>query len=100
MFRPLTVLLIGASLAVSSAAIAQERHDDRDHHEQEQSKRYYDRNAKDYHEWNSDEDRRYHEYLRERHLNDRDFDRLNNRDRDAYFKWRHDHDNDHHEERH
>ena len=96
MFRFINVLLLGASLTISVAAIAQDRDDRKENHEQQQSKRYYDKSSKDYHAWNQDEDRRYHDYLKEKHLKDRDFDKLKDRDRDAYFKWSHEHNSDHH----
>lgn len=58
---------------------------------QQQTKRYYDKAGRDYHEWNQDEDRRYREYARERHLGDRDFNRLSSRQQSDYFRWSHEH---------
>jgi hypothetical protein len=97
------------ALTVPFGAIAQDRHDqesghdranpERDGNHGQQTKRYYDKSARDYHEWNQDEDRKYHEYLSEKHMKDRDFDRLNSRDQSAYFKWSHDHDSSlHHDD--
>jgi hypothetical protein len=96
MSRVMNVLILGAALSIPVAVGAQDRNDRQEHRESEQSKRYFDKSAKDYHEWNQDEDRRYHEYVKERHLKDRDFNRLNARDRNAYFKWRHEHESDRH----
>jgi hypothetical protein len=53
--------------------------------------RYYDRNHRDYHEWNDREDRSYRVYLGERHRDYREF-RLNSRhEQGNYWNWRHHH---------
>lgn len=84
----LKIVLLGAALV--AVAPSQDRRD-QPSHDQQQTKRYYDKTRKDYHEWNQDEDRRYHEYLKERRMQDRNFDRLNSRQQSDYFKWRHQH---------
>ena len=56
-------------------------------------KRYYDRDHKDYHEWNRDEDQAYRQYLQENQRQYRDFNKLNRNDRDRYWTWRHNHEN-------
>jgi hypothetical protein len=53
--------------------------------------RYYDRNHRDYHEWNDREDRSYRVYLGERHRDYREFHRNNNRQQRNYWNWRHSH---------
>ena len=83
---------------VSTAAAAQDRDDharQEDHARQQEEHRYYDSVHHDYHTWNGDEDRRYREFMEERHHRYRDFSRLNKKDQQAYWQWRHDHD-DHH----
>jgi hypothetical protein len=108
MIRLLNVLILGGVLTFPFAARAQDRRDQQPGHEQasgrgdrQQTKRYYDKSSRDYHQWNQDEDRRYHEYLRERHMKDRDFGRLNGRQQSDYFKWSHEHDSaQHHEDNH
>ena len=93
----LKIALLGTALV--AVCPAQERRDAEQAREsqaarsegQQQAKRYYDKSARDYHEWNQDEDRRYHEYAKERHLRDRDFDRLSSRQQSDYFKWSHEH---------
>ena len=87
MVAMLTTLGVGPMF--SSTAAAQDR-DDRARHEQ----RVYDREHRDYHQWNTDEDRRYHEYLDEHHMKYRDFSRLNQKRQREYWRWRHDHDRD------
>ena len=54
-------------------------------------KRYYDRNGRDYHTWNSNEDRAYRAYLQEQHRDYRDFNRVKRGQQQQYFKWRHEH---------
>ena len=53
--------------------------------------RFYDEPHHDYHRWNDGEERAYHQYLAERHMEYREFRRLNQRDQDDYWRWRHDH---------
>ena len=58
--------------------------DDRD-------QRYYDRDARDYHEWNENENRAWHQYREERHLENRDFNRARQEEQREYWRWRHQH---------
>jgi type III secretory pathway component EscR len=82
-------LLVLTAFVLSAAFIAPvaTRADDRDHHE----KRYYDREGKDYHTWNNNEDRAYRQYLGEQHRDYRDFNRTNRNQQQQYFGWRHTH---------
>jgi len=84
-FLILSVLALGTTLL--GAAVA--RADDRNHNE----RRYYDRDRRDYHRWNGDEDRAYRIYLQEQHRDYRGFDRERQEQRRHYFRWRHDHPN-------
>ncbi len=84
--RICSALLLGAFL-ITPAAI-QARDDDH-------PKKYYDRNHKDYHEWNDNENTAWHRYLSERHEKDRDWDRASKRDQQAYWNWRHEHPDSH-----
>jgi len=85
MNRYLTVLFLSAALAGSVAVRAD------DHHSDSQTKRYYDKDARDYHEWNQHEDQVYHQYVTENHKRDREFTKTNNAEKKDYFKWRHEH---------
>ncbi|MCU1273361.1 MAG: hypothetical protein JWO48_792 [Bryobacterales bacterium] len=85
MKRYLTVLFVGAALAGSVPARADE------HHSDSHTKRYYDATARDYHEWNQNENQVYHQYVTENHKRDREFARTNRTERKDYFKWRHEH---------
>jgi len=62
-----------------------------DHARQQQEQRMYDAAHKDYHTWNADEDRRYHEYVTENHMKYREFSKLGKRKQKAYWQWRHEH---------
>jgi hypothetical protein len=52
---------------------------------------YYDRDARDYHNWNGDEDRQYRAYLVERHRAYVPFIKVRVRERQEYFRYRHEH---------
>jgi hypothetical protein len=52
---------------------------------------YYDRDARDYHNWNGDEDRQYRAYLVERHRAYVPFVKVRVRERQEYFRYRHEH---------
>ena len=80
-FLILSAFVLSASFLVPVVARAD------DHHE----KRYYDRNGKDYHTWNNNEDRAYRQYLGEQHRDCRDFNRTNRSQQQQYFTWRHTH---------
>jgi hypothetical protein len=86
MHRYLTVLFVSAALAGSVAAKA-----DDDHHASSQTQRYYDKDARDYHEWNQNENQVYHQYVTENHKRDREFAKTTRREKQDYYKWRHSH---------
>jgi hypothetical protein len=58
-----------------------------DHHD----KRYYDKEHKDYHQWNDHENQAYHKYVEERHVEYRDWNRVRPTQQQEYWHWRHDH---------
>ena len=80
-FLILSAFVLSAALVAPIAARADDHHD----------KRYYDRNGKDYHTWNTNEDRAYRQYLVEQHRDYRDFGRENRGQQQGYFTWRHSH---------
>ena len=83
MSRYFCALLLGVAL-MGPAAIADDRHDER-HNKQ----RYYDREHKDYHEWNEQEDRAYRHYLEEQHREYHDWTKANRKEQQEYWHWRH-----------
>ena len=53
--------------------------------------RIYDKNHKDYHNWNGDEDRTYRQYLTDNHRKYRDFKKQSASQQRTYWTWRHAH---------
>ncbi len=60
--------------------------------------RVYDRNHKDYHNWDDREDRAYRNYLGEQHREYREYNKQSRKDQNNYWNWRHSHP-DHNENR-
>jgi type III secretory pathway component EscR len=83
MHRYLSVLLLSTALIVPVVMRADDDH--------RQTRRYYDKNARDWHEWNENEDHSYHQYLQDNHKRDHDFSKASSRERNDYFKYRHAH---------
>jgi len=89
--RYLSSFLLTAALATPVAMMAAARPQDDSHHEDRQgenSKRYYDKGHKDYHNWDANEDRSYQRYQTEHHEK-RGFVELNTSQQTAYWNWRH-----------
>ncbi len=82
MHRYLSLFLLGAAL-LAPVAVRADNHN--------QTKRYYDRDGRDYHEWNQNEQRAYNRYLEEQHRRARIELSNRRRDQQQYFKWRHSH---------
>jgi hypothetical protein len=53
--------------------------------------RVYDRDHKDYHNWNDDENRRYEEYRRDHSKFSLTFTKNSHERQREYWKWRHEH---------
>jgi len=53
--------------------------------------RVYDRDHKDYHNWDDREDHAYRSYLNEQHRDYVEYKRLNRKEQREYWNWRHDH---------
>lgn len=83
MYRYLSVLLVSTALLVPIALKADDDHG--------QTRRYYDKTARDWHEWNENEDHAYRQYLKEQRKRDREFAKASSRERNDYFKYRHAH---------
>ena len=88
-----SVLLTAALLAPAVLFAATGSQDDR--REDNDRVRYYDRDHRDYHNWDDREDRAYRRYLVAQHRGYRKFQRSSNRVHRHYWNWRHSHpDND------
>jgi len=94
MSRFFGAVLLSAALLVPVGVQAQEGRDDHSHSDT-QSKRYYDSTHKDYHQWNSNEDQAYHQYLKENHRADKNWSKASKKDQNAYWNWRHEHSDSH-----
>jgi hypothetical protein len=52
---------------------------------------YHDKQHNDDHEWNGQEDKAYGIYVKQNHHKAGDFSKLNERDQQNYWNWRHEH---------
>jgi len=77
----LTVAL-AAPVAVMAIPVPQEAHD---------QNRVYDKDHKDYHEWNDNENRAWQHYLSENHHKSYEFSKANEKQQSQYWNWRHSH---------
>jgi ABC-type nickel/cobalt efflux system permease component RcnA len=107
--RILSSMLLMGALAAPLGIQAQERDEHHDRDDRDKNQRIYDRDHKDYHNWNDDEDRNYRQWYSQKYNGReyREYSRLNKRDQSAYWNWRHQHgdnddhhDNDHHDRDH
>ena len=63
--------------------------------------RIYDKQHKDYHNWDGNENRAWNQYLSENHRESHEYSRSNKREQSQYWNWRHahpDNDRDHHDD--
>ncbi|HUL14607.1 MAG TPA: hypothetical protein VLV88_01325 [Terriglobales bacterium] len=58
--------------------------------------RYYDVDHHDYHRWNHDEDRFYVQWESDTHRQHRDFKDRSQQEQQAYWDWRHEHEQNQH----
>jgi type III secretory pathway component EscR len=83
MRRYLSSLLLGAALCAPVVIHAQDEYHD---------KRYYDKEKKDYHEWNEREDHAYRHWLQEeRHREYHPWEKASREEQKEYWRWRHEH---------
>ncbi len=89
----LSAFTVMAALAGSAVLPATASDDDKhkDKNKNKHERRIYDRDHRDYHAWNNDEDRLYRDYLGEHHRRYVAFSRMNRKQQHAYWQWRHDH---------
>ena len=81
MKKLLTIFLFGTSLLTSVPAVAQVH------------QRYYDRDGRDWHAWNANENRAYRHWLMEerRERRYREYRHLRSAQQLDYWRWRHSH---------
>ena len=56
--------------------------------------RVYDRNHKDYHNWDGKENRAWNQYLTENHRDSHEYSKSKKREQSQYWDWRHAHPGD------
>jgi hypothetical protein len=93
----LTAALVGPA-AIGVSARQQDSHqgvdsrrDTRGNGDNRETRRVYDENRRDWHEWNDNEEHSYRAYLTERHRDYRDFFQVDARGQRDYWTWRHSH---------
>src|ERR1700726_5164843 len=84
--RYLRSVLLAAAIVVPTALVAAPRPQ-----EAGIQVRVYDRDHRDYHNWDDREDRAYRGYLTEQHRSYREYNNQRGRDQRRYWKWRHNH---------
>jgi len=90
MQRYISSLLLAAAIAAPTAIMAAPRPQDAS-----VQVRVYDRDHRDYHNWDDREDHAYRRYLVVQHRSYRAYDRQHSRAQRHYWNWRHSHpDND------
>jgi len=88
--RYFSLLLLGAALAAPAVTMAGPKPQ-----EARVQVRVYDRDHRDYHNWDDREDHAYRRYFVVQHRTYRGYDRQNSRGQRNYWRWRHSHpDND------
>jgi hypothetical protein len=82
---------LGAPISIQAMPTPQDDHD--------RQNRVYDKQHKDYHNWDDNENRAWGVYLTENHRNPHEFSRANKREQSQYWNWRHAHpdDREHHD---
>jgi hypothetical protein len=84
--RYVTSLFLTAALAAPAALLAAPApQEDRDQH------RVYDKQHKDYHNWDENENRAWGQYQTQHHKSSHEFSNANKREQSQYWNWRHAH---------
>jgi hypothetical protein len=82
--RCLGSLVLVAAVAASAVMVSESK-------AQEVNVRVYDRDHRDYHNWDDHENSAYRRYLVERHREYHEYNSQNRRNQRAYWHWRHQH---------
>ena len=84
MIRVLGLMVLGLGLLAPTVATVSAQ----EHHDQAR------------HEWNDGESESWHRFLKERHRKDHDWDHAGKKERADYWRWRDQHRDEHHDDRH
>jgi hypothetical protein len=84
MHRHISSLILAAAFVVPLAATAAPQ-------DAKIQIRFFDRNHKDYHNWDDHEDRAWGIYLNDNHRKSEEFSKASKRRQSQYWNWRHSH---------
>ncbi len=84
MRRYISTFILGLALAAPFAAVAKDNHE----------RRYYDRDRRDYHEWNEREEQAYRHWQQQQWREYRDWNHTPRTRQREYWRWRHQHQGD------
>ncbi len=87
----LSALLLSAALITPASLGFAQDHDRDDQNREHRTQRYYDRQGRDWHEWNDNENRAYNRYWQDQHRDQREWSKMNKRQQQEYWRWRHTH---------
>jgi len=73
---------LAAPVAIMAVPVPQEAHD---------QNRVYDKNHKDYHNWDDKENKAWGQWQTENHKNPHEFSKANSKEQSQYWNWRHAH---------
>jgi hypothetical protein len=94
-YRYLCSIVLTAALVTAPFVSANSKpQDDRRQEDQSHSevnKRVYDKEHKDYHNWDAKEDQSWRQYQSDQHKDYRDFSKANKKEQSQYWNWRHAH---------
>ena len=76
------VAALAAPVTILAARATQEDHD---------RKRVYDKDHKDYHNWDDKENRAWGQFLTENHRESHEYAKSNKKEQSEYWNWRHSH---------
>ena len=80
-----SLFLVAALAAPVTIMAVPAPQDDREH------KRVYDRDHKDYHHWDDNENRAWGQFLTENHRESHEYAKSNKKEQSKYWNWRHSH---------
>jgi hypothetical protein len=93
--RLLMTTILGSGLMIPTVVVPTAlRADDKDRDDKDRDRKeriYRDKKHNDEHHWNDHEDKAFRMYSEQNHRPYKDFHRLNERDQQSYWDWRHDH---------
>jgi hypothetical protein len=96
--RYLTALFLTAALAAPLSSVAAPT--PQDDHDRDHQNRVYDKQHKDYHNWDDNENRAWNQYLSDNHRESREYSKSNKREQSQYWNWRHAHPDNHDNDKH